>query len=334
MSRPPGRSALRMRILRSLGIAAVIAAVVILLGHVSGNQPRRDAVDAAEKELGIELESRRVDLGDVTLHVVLAGPQDGPPVILLHGFPEFWYAWYRQMGHLAAAGFRVIVPDQRGYNESDKPQSVEEYSVDKLVRDIANLTETLGYDKAHVAAHDWGGGVAWQLAIRHPNRIRKLVIVDTPHPRARLDFRSDAETINWFRTFFQIPWLPEWSTRLGNWYVQAKMLRDTARPGAFSDQKMDLYRSAWDNDGAMSTMIDWYRAAYRHPPSNEGEQRVSVPTLLVVAPDDAFIPSDLTRASTKYLDHGRLLELESGTHWVLQEDPEGTSRILVDFFSE
>jgi pimeloyl-ACP methyl ester carboxylesterase len=323
-----------MRILRRLVIVALIAAVLVWLGYASGNQPRRDALAAAEKELGIDLESRRVDLGDVTLHVVMAGPTNGKPVVLLHGFPEFWYAWYRQVGRLAAAGFRVIVPDQRGYNDSDKPPRVEDYDLDKLARDIANLAETLGYEKADVAAHDWGGGVAWQLAIHHPNRIRKLVIIDTPHPRARLDFQSRDETINWFRTFFQIPWLPEWSTRLFNWYVQARMLRDTARPGAFPDEKMDLYRSAWDNDGAYSTMIDWYRAVYRDPPSLEGEQRVSVPTLLVVAPDDRFIPSDLTRASAKYLDDGRVLELETGTHWVLQEDPEGTSRILIDFFSE
>jgi pimeloyl-ACP methyl ester carboxylesterase len=323
-----------MRIRRSLGIAVLLAVVLILLGHCSGSQPRRDAVAAADKELGIDLESRRVDVGDVTLHVVLAGPEDGPPVILLHGFPEFWYAWYRQMGRLAAAGFRVIVPDQRGYNESDKPPGVESYRVDDLALDVANLTEVLGYSKADVAAHDWGGGVAWQLAIRHPNRVRKLVVIDTPHPRAYLDFRSDEETIGWYRTFFQIPWLPEWAARLGNWSVQARMLRDTARPGAFPDEKMDLYRSAWDNDGAMSSMIDWYRAAFRYPSSNRGEQRVSVPTLLVVAPDDAFIPSDLTRASMEYLDDGRLLDLESGTHWVLQEDPERTSRILIDFFSE
>jgi pimeloyl-ACP methyl ester carboxylesterase len=238
------------------------------------------------------------------------------------------------MGRLAQAGFRVIVPDQRGYNDSDKPGRIEDYRVEELVRDIANMTETLGYDSAHVAAHDWGGGVAWQLAIRNPNRVRKLVIFDTPHPIAGRDFATQEEKINWFRTFFQIPVIPEWTARLGNWYVQAKTLRDTALPGAFSDEKMNLYRSAWDNDGAMSAMINWYRAAYRFPPTQAGEQRVSVPTLLVVAPDDAFIPSDLTRASTKYLDHGRLLALDAGTHWVLQEDPEGTSRILIDFFSE
>ncbi len=128
-----------MRTLRRVGIAALVVLLLVLLGSISGNQPQRDAVVAAERELGIDLESRRIDLGTVRLHVVLAGPKDGPPVVLLHGYPEFWFAWYRQMGRLAQAGFRVIVPDQRGYNLSDKPQRVEDYRVDVLASDIARL---------------------------------------------------------------------------------------------------------------------------------------------------------------------------------------------------
>src|SRR5215470_3174058 len=173
-----------MRTVCRLVIAAVILCLLVLIASFSGNQPKRNAVEAARRELGIDLESRRVDLGNLRLHVVLAGPKDGPPVVLLHGFPEFWYAWYRQMGELAKAGFRVIVPDQRGYNLSDKPSRVEDYRVDKLAGDIASLIETLGYNDACVAAHDWGGGVAWQLVIRHPGRVRRLVVIDTPHPQA------------------------------------------------------------------------------------------------------------------------------------------------------
>ncbi len=322
-----------MRTLRRLAVAGAILLLVILLGSLSGRQPERDAVAAAQRELGIPLESRVVDLGTVKLHVVLGGPEDGPPVVLLHGFPEFWYAWYRQMGRLAQAGFRVIAPDQRGYNRSDKPGRVEDYEIDTLAADVAGLIEALGYDDAYVAAHDWGGGVAWRLAIRHPQRVRKLAVFDTPHPQASRDGPSQEDTVDWFRTFFQIPWLPEWVGRLANWRMLANALRNTSQPGAFPDEKMDLYRSAWDHDGAMSTMIDWYRAAYRFPQPIDGVARVSPPTLLVLAPNDAFIPSDLTRASLKYLDDGRLIELPQGTHWILQEDPEGTSEILIDFFS-
>src|SRR5262249_40900326 len=158
---------------------------------------------------------------------------------------------------LAKAGFRVIVPDQRGYNLSDKPSRVEDYRVDKLAGDIAGLIETLGYNDACVAAHDWGGGVAWQLAIRHPGRVRRLVVIDSPHPQAGRDAASKEDKVDWFRTYFQIPWLPEWTGRLANWRLFTNALRNSSRPGAFPDGKMDLYRSAWDNDGAMATMIDW-----------------------------------------------------------------------------
>lgn len=301
---------------------------------MSGNQPKRDAVAAAQQELGIPLEERTVDLGKVKLHVVLAGPKDGPPVVLLHGFPEFWYAWYRQMGILAAAGFRVIVPDQRGYNLSDKPREIEDYRVDTLAGDIAGLIESLGYQNAFVAAHDWGGGVAWQLVLRHPSRVRKLAIFDTPHPLAGRDQKTKEDTVNWFRTFFQLPWIPEYVGRLANWRMLSDALRNTSRPGAFSDTKIDLYRSAWDNDGAISTMINWYRASFRFWPPIEGDGHIGVPVLIVVAPNDVYIPGDLTRASVRYLDNGKLLELQEGTHWILQEDPVGTSKILIDFFSE
>lgn len=323
-----------MRALRILGIVAVVLVVVAIVGYRSGNQPRRDAVAAAERDLGIDLETRRVNVGEVELFTVLAGPADGPPVVLLHGFPEFWYAWEQQMGRLAAAGFRVIVPDQRGYDQSDKPGAVSAYAIDKLAGDIAGLIQALGYDSAFVAGHDWGGGVAWQVALRHPERVRKLAILDTPHPLAGREHKSTKETVSWYRTFFQIPWIPEWAARLNNWQVQADTLRNTARPGAFSDEKLDLYRSAWDNDGAMSTMIHWYRAAYRNWPPDPPQMRIAIPTLLIIAPNDAFIASDLSRASMKYLDRGVLIELPEGTHWVLQEDPVGTSRLLIDFFSK
>lgn len=323
-----------MRTLRWLGIAVGVLLILIYLGHRSGNQPQRDAVDAARRELGVDFQSRFVDLGQVKLHVVTAGPESGPPVVLLHGFPEFWYAWYRQMGELAKAGFRVIAPDQRGYNLSSKPGAIEDYRIDTLAADVAALTETLGYDKIFLAAHDWGGGVAWRFAIDHPSRVRKMVIIDTPHPQAGRDFESKDETVNWFRTAFQIPWLPEWIVRLGNWRMLSNTLRESSRPGAFPEAKLDLYRSAWDNDGAVSTMIDWYRAAYRYPMPYPEEKRLSIPILIVVSPHDAFIPADLTRASLRYLDNGRVMELQEGTHWILQEEPERTSKILIDFFSE
>jgi pimeloyl-ACP methyl ester carboxylesterase len=333
---------------RAVAILAVVLAGLLALGHRSGSQPRRDAVAAARAELGIPLEARRVDVGDVALFVVTAGPESGPPVVLLHGFPEFWYAWKDVIAPLAAAGHRVIVPDQRGYGDSDKPRDVDAYRVDLLADDIAGLVRALGRERAFVVAHDWGGGVAWNLALRHPERVLELVVLDTPHPAVgRLLAREPRskedkdDTVSWYRTFFQIPWLPEESARWGNWFATSKMLRESAAPGAFPEEKLDLYRSAWDRDGAFGTMVNWYRAAFRHgrppePPDAEEvpERRVRVPTLVLLAGHDAFIPAEATRRSVELCDDGRLVELGSGSHWVLQEEPARIARLLVEAFAE
>lgn len=327
--------------MRKLLIAVGALVLLLVAGHLSGRQPRRDAVAAARAELGIELDARHVDAGGVSLFVVTAGPADGAPVVLLHGFPEFWHAWKGAIAPLAAAGFRVIVPDQRGYGDSDKPRSVDAYAVDRLGDDVAGLMTALGHERAFVAAHDWGGGVAWNVAIRHPERVRALAVLDTPHPDVRkLEERAADraatpgrdEPISWYRTFFQIPWLPEESARWGNWFVLARMLRGTSAPGAFPDEKLDLYRSAWDREGAFGTMVNWYRAAFLAGPDGGPARRVSTPTLVLLAANDAFIPAEATRRSVELCDDARLVELGTGTHWVLQEEPDRVAAELVRFF--
>jgi len=327
--------------MRRVAIAAAVVLGLLFALHVSGRQPRRDAVKLARRELGIPLAARRVDVGEVSLHVVEAGPADGATVVLLHGFPEFWYAWKGVIAPLARDGFRVVVPDQRGYGDSDKPREVEAYAVDRLGDDVAGLVDALGAGPAFVAAHDWGGGVAWNLALRHPGRVRALAVLDTPHPDVRkLPPPPDAgvatpardEPISWYRTFFQIPFLPEETARWGNWFVLARMLRGTAAPGAFPDDKLDLYRSAWDRDGAFGTMVNWYRAAFRQDRDPGPPRRLRTPTLVLLAARDAFIPADATRRSVELCEEGRLVELGVGTHWVLQEEPARVAAELTSFF--
>ena len=318
--------------MRKLLVVLAVLAALVAAGWISGNEPDLDEVAAAERELGIDLETSHVDVGEVSLFVVQAGPKDGTPVLLLHGFPELWYAWSRQAGLLAKAGFRVIVPDQRGYGRSDKPASVADYDFEKIAGDAAALIAALGYEEACVAAHDWGGGIAWQLAILHPERVARLVVIDTPHPDvSRLAGPAKEETVSWYRTAFQVPYLPEWLSRLAHWRLVTGMMRDTSAPGAFPEAKLALYRSAWDRDGAYGKMVNWYRAAFRHGQAEGPLRRSAVPTLVVAAAHDAFIPGDLTRRSVELLDDGRLLELDYGTHWVLQEEPEKTAQIVADF---
>jgi pimeloyl-ACP methyl ester carboxylesterase len=311
-----------VRFVRALVLGTIVLAALVIVGWWSGNEPRLDAVADARETTGVALEAGFVDVADgVRLHVVQAGPPDGPPVVLLHGFPEFWYAWRDVIPPLAAAGYRVVVPDQRGYGDSSKPAAIEAYRVDRLGDDIAALIPALGYANACVAAHDWGGGVAWNLTLRHPDRVRRLVMLDTPHPDARRIATSAEETVSWYRTAFQVPWLPEFLSRHHDWRLVTRMMRNTSLPGAFPDAKLAQYRSAWDRDGAYGTMVHWYRANAA-PREGGAPRRSAVPTRLLLAPNDAFIPADLTRASLQLLDAGELVELAEGTHWVVQEHPD------------
>src|SRR3954447_23209976 len=131
----------------------------------------------------VEPRFRRIATNRISLNVAEAGPETGPLVILLHGFPEFWYGWRHQIGPLAEAGFRVVAPDLRGYNLSSKPRGRSAYALPELARDVAELIEERGATSAHVAGHDWGGAVAWATAMYHPERVERLAILNAPHPR-------------------------------------------------------------------------------------------------------------------------------------------------------
>ncbi len=165
-----------------------------------------------------EAEATFIHTNGVRLHVVQHGPVDGPLVILLHGFPEFWYGWRKQIPALAAAGYRVWAPDQRGYNLSDKPTGIDAYTLDQLVADVIGLIDAAGCDKVYLVGHDWGAAVAWWMALKYPQRVIKLVVSNVPHPivmnrTVRRNF--DQLRKSWYIFFFQIPWLPERLIRAG-----------------------------------------------------------------------------------------------------------------------
>src|SRR5687767_13403832 len=175
----------------------------------------------------MELEHSIIETNGVRLHVVQAGPKSGTPVILLHGFPEFWYGWRKQIPALTEAGCRVIVPDQRGYNLSDKPKGIKNYHIDELTNDILILIDALDYEKVNLVGHNWGGIVAWVLAYKHPEKLHRLGILNAPHPAVMRRFLlRDLEQMrrSLYAFFFQLPWLPEALMRAGDWRGAARTL--------------------------------------------------------------------------------------------------------------
>ncbi len=270
----------------------------------------------------------------IKLHVVMAGPQSGQPVILLHGFPEFWYGWRKQIPALVEAGYRVVVPDQRGYNLSDKPKGVKSYRMNTLVKDILGLIDALGYDKVHLIGHDWGAMVAWVFAIWHPEYLHKLCIMNVPHPAVMLNFlrRGDPEQLrrSWYAFFFQLPWLPEYFLRKNNWHNAARALRGSRR-SSFVKEDILEYKKAWAQPHALTGMLNWYRALMRYRPRMPKEPRVTIPTLMLWGMKDKALSHRMARPSIDYCDNGNLVLFEDATHWVQHDAPNEINTLLLDF---
>jgi len=271
---------------------------------------------------------------DVRLHAVAAGPKDGRVVILLHGFPEFWYGWRRQIEPLAAAGFRVIVPDQRGYNLSTKPSGVAAYALPELVSDVIAIADQLGQERIFLAGHDWGAAVAWSTALLHPQRIARLVILNVPHPsvmRKFLSTRPRQLLRSWYMFFFQLPWLPETFFSAFDFRIGARALLRSSHPGAFSDEDLAQYRAAWSQPGAITAMINWYRALFRVR-IKFPDKTVRVPTRILWGERDAFLLAEMAHESLRYCASAEIFTFANATHWPQHEEPARVSELLVDFF--
>ncbi|QDA59460.1 alpha/beta fold hydrolase [Hymenobacter jejuensis] len=287
--------------------------------------------------MGYPFEHHYVQTNGIRLHVVQCGPSQGPLVILLHGFPEFWYSWRHQIQPLAEAGYRVWAPDQRGYNLSDKPLHIRDYQVATLAADVIGLLDAAGQSSAIVVGHDWGAVVTWWLSIKYPNRIRRAAILNVPHPRtlSRALRRTPSQLFkSWYVFFFQVPWLPERATRWRNWRVARSALRGTSRRGTFSGADLALYQQAWSQPRAMRSMINWYRAAFRFRSGLGKNARVRIPVRIIWGKRDAFLNSQLAQMSLEMCDHGQLTYLPSATHWVQHEEPAEVNRLLLEFFNE
>jgi len=284
-----------------------------------------------------------VETNGIELHVVTAGPEDGPLVLLLHGFPEFWYAWHHQIPVLAEAGFRVVAPDMRGYNRSEKPDGVDAYHVDELVADVAGLVEAFDRETAHVVGHDWGGLVAWQTAIDRPDVVDRLAVLNAPHPSAyERALRSNPAQLarSWYVGFFQLPGLPEWSLGAMDFEALERMLGDgTVRDDAFTATDIERYKTAFDRPGARTAALNYYRALARRNArltlfgDGVGDQRVRASTLLVWGEQDAALDVSLTEDLEGWVPDIRVERLPAASHWVQFDAPERVSELLVEHLS-
>jgi pimeloyl-ACP methyl ester carboxylesterase len=283
------------------------------------------------------MDHQYIETNGIRLNVVQNGPDEGPLVILLHGFPEFSYGWRQQIPYLVSAGYRVWAPDQRGYNLSDKPDGIAAYTLDELAADVVGLIDGAGQKQAFLIGHDWGAVVAWWVAAKYPDRLAKLVILNVPHGAVmQKNLRSNFAQMrkSWYLFFYQIPWLPENLAQRQDWKMVVDALTKSSRSGTFTDSDLDQYRQAWSQPNAYRSMLNWYRAMIRKPPKPPASPRIIVPTLLIWGVQDKFLGREMAQPSIDLCDDGRLVFIEEATHWVQHEEAERVNELIDTFLRD
>ncbi|WP_435319500.1 alpha/beta fold hydrolase [Haloarchaeobius sp. TZWSO28] len=281
-------------------------------------------------------------VNDVRLHYVEAGDPDDETVVLVHGFPEFWYSWHHQIPTLADAGYHVVAPDMRGYNRSEKPHGVAAYRITELSADVADLCREFDAP-VHLVGHDWGGGVVWDVAARTPEVVETLTVMNAPHPgrfEEVLRTSSSQRKRSWYMFFFQLPWLPERVITGLNCRALGSMLRDgTVTPGAFTDDDVARYKEAFSRPGAATSAINYYRALFREGLKDKlpfvsaatAETQVDVPTLLLWGEKDDALELELTEGLDRWVADIEVTRVPDASHWVQFDAPETVTEELLRF---
>lgn len=277
------------------------------------------------------IEHLRINVGEVELHVAAAGPEDGKPLLFLHGFPEYWYAWQAQLEYFGALGYRAYAPDQRGYGDSDKPQGVSNYHIDKLTQDALGLMDALGHEKFDLVGHDWGGILTWHLLSWHPQRLRRVVVLNAPHLATWIAGmrRTPVQVLkSWYVFAFQLPGLPERLTGARNGNVLFGM---SGLNKILSRDDRARYSKAYA--GALKTMINWYRAALRYASvaARAPEASIDTPLLILWGRNDRFLSAKLAEQSQQLCSQARLEFIEDASHWVVHERPTQVNQAIHEF---
>ena len=277
----------------------------------------------------------------LNMRIARAGAGAGPMVVMLHGFPECWYSWRHQMRALSRS-FDCVVPEMRGYGQTDAPRGVANYTLDKLVGDVADLIEAMGRERAVIVGHDWGGAVAWATALMRPEIVERLVVMNCPHlKRMSEELRHNPRQMlrSWYMAFFQVPWLPEAMFRAQNFRALDRALRENLiRADAITDDDLRYFHDAFQNPYSLTAAVNYYRANFRsgfmaRAGSNDWiDRKIAAPTMLIWGEQDFALGKELTYKMEPLFDGPFEIDyIPSAGHWVQQEEPELVSAYLRDF---
>lgn len=283
------------------------------------------------------IRTRRIEANGLGFAVDEAG--EGPDIALcLHGFPENRFSWRHQLPALARAGWHAVAPDLRGYGDSDRPRGRDAYRMDPLVADCAALFDALGARRRLLVAHDWGALIAWTFAMRRARPLDGLAVMNVPHPAVMRGVlrRSWAQRgRSWYVVFFQLPWLPELLLTAGRARVIGRMLRGMAiDKSAFPDEVLERYRCAALQPGAMTAMVNYYRANLHELAIEAPSPMIDTPTLMIWGEQDTALGLELTEGYEPYVRDFTRRRLPGVSHWVQQEAPALVNAHLLDWLGE
>ena len=279
-----------------------------------------------------DFQSRTIQVDDLRMHAVVEGPEDGPLVVMLHGFPEFWYSWRYQIKALASAGYRAVAVDQRGYNLTDKRGP---YDVFTLASDVVRLVHTLGYERAVIMGNDWGGVVAWVLGALHPSLVEKIIVLNAPHPSAGLlalkSMYLPQLLKSWYVLAFQIPVVPEALLSVKDFELFARILKQQTK-GAIGDEEIGHFKQAWAQPGALGAGVEWYRASLRTWIQGRlKDLTVRTPSLLIWGDRDAYLTTRTAEWTRLLVTDLKVEYIHGASHWVQQDSPEIVTHYALDF---
>ncbi len=274
-----------------------------------------------------------VTTNGIRLHCAEQG--EGALMLMLHGFPEFWYSWRHQIDEFST-DYKVVAPDLRGYNDSEKPARVSDYQLSALVEDVRGLIEHYQCDRCILVGHDWGGAIAWQTAYAYPDLIDQLIVMNLPHPAKFFEGLQTPQQLlrSWYFFFFQLPTLPEWAIAWNDYELIEQAFKGMAKnPDAFSAEDINAFKDAAAKRGALTAMVNYYRNIFRTDMMRRDWPTLSIPTLMIWGEDDTALGVELTHGTERYVEDLTLQYLPNCSHWVQQDQPERVNEYMRDFLS-
>lgn len=268
-----------------------------------------------------EFDHRYIQINDIKLHTVITGVEDAEPLLLLHGFPDFWYGWHKIMNGLSDS-YHLIVPDLKGYNLSDKPLEVEPYRLEILVEDIKMLSQELGLKSFNLAGHDWGGMIAWAFAEKYPELLNKLIIINAPHYKIfsqKIKESKSQKKASGYISQLVKPNSDELLRRQNYQMLRFAVFQNARKEDAFSGEDKSRYIEAWSQPNALKASVNYYRANRSY---ENWTGLIEVPTLVIFGMKDTFIKPLVLDNLSEYVSDLTIVKSEDSSHWVMHDDPE------------